>query len=358
MVDPETLRADPGEIMDDSIARPGLADDDPFAHLSVKTGQNEAEVNIIHIIGRGSELTEDNSSDSLAAVIPDDSSQVSIESDDPGLDDDDEDPGEGEAGVDCITSGAVASLIVRDVKPLPDHLEQIPMPERVLSIKSMGTRYVHDSTTGKDYFVNYRLNRICGAIKRGIPCESYLVMESGRCRSHGGSSPGRPITTGMYSKVLKSKKLKEKLQIVEDAENPLDAMEELQVTRMLLADVLARYDPDDLSSIRIILETEEADNAFTNSYDMEELTRTVVLKLEDRIGNVETARTAYYNNTKKLAESIAKQIDMMIKQRNETALTAIEVLKIKQALEVMVNEFVPADRRGDFLNRLRTIISE
>lgn len=47
----------------------------------------------------------------------------------------------------------------------------------------------------------------CGAHARttGKPCRS-PAMANGRCRMHGGKSPGRPKIHGLYSKEMKAEK--------------------------------------------------------------------------------------------------------------------------------------------------------
>jgi hypothetical protein len=44
------------------------------------------------------------------------------------------------------------------------------------------------------------LPHICGAYARrtGQPCKG-KPMENGRCRMHGGTNPGRPVTTGQWT---------------------------------------------------------------------------------------------------------------------------------------------------------------
>ncbi len=50
---------------------------------------------------------------------------------------------------------------------------------------------------------------VCGAHARttGNPCQK-PPMKNGRCRLHGGLSPGRPITSGMYTREAKAQRAK------------------------------------------------------------------------------------------------------------------------------------------------------
>jgi hypothetical protein len=133
------------------------------------------------------------------------------------------------------------------------------------------------------------------------------------CIMHGANG-GRPVTHGLYSKVIKES-LREKLQAAEQMESPLDATQELALTRSLLTDFLERV-------------TE-------SGYELTSEANSHILFI---------------------VESVSKQIDRIIKQRNETALTTAEVKAIKAGMESLVNEFVPADKRRDFVQRLRALI--
>jgi hypothetical protein len=54
---------------------------------------------------------------------------------------------------------------------------------------------------GKSHAVDDNGRPICGAKTRsGKPCASDPVRGKRRCRMHGGTNPGRPITHGRYSK--------------------------------------------------------------------------------------------------------------------------------------------------------------
>lgn len=48
----------------------------------------------------------------------------------------------------------------------------------------------------------------CGAHARttGQPCQAPAIKGKGRCRMHGGKSPGRPMIHGRYSQAFKTQK--------------------------------------------------------------------------------------------------------------------------------------------------------
>ena len=50
----------------------------------------------------------------------------------------------------------------------------------------------------------------CGAHSRttGKPCQKHPVPGKNRCRNHGGLSPGRPVTSGLYTREAKANRAK------------------------------------------------------------------------------------------------------------------------------------------------------
>ena len=46
----------------------------------------------------------------------------------------------------------------------------------------------------------------CGAHCRttGNPCKNYKMYDKARCRMHGGKSTGRPIKSGMFTKLAQA----------------------------------------------------------------------------------------------------------------------------------------------------------
>lgn len=86
---------------------------------------------------------------------------------------------------------------------------------------------------------------ICGAKTRNgnhAICHRYPIADNGRCKLHGGTSPGRPITTGRYSmkgryaKILEGSKLGEMYSSAIESQSLLD----LKETTALLETVLQR----------------------------------------------------------------------------------------------------------------------
>jgi hypothetical protein len=57
--------------------------------------------------------------------------------------------------------------------------------------------------------MNNPMRKLCGAHSRrtGEPCKG-LAMVNGRCRMHGGLSPGRPITSGLHTREAKASRAK------------------------------------------------------------------------------------------------------------------------------------------------------
>jgi len=147
----------------------------------------------------------------------------------------------------------------------------------------------------------------------GEPCRGKAVRGRTVCRMHGGKA-GRPPVHGLYSTVLKGR-FRERLRAAKDLPNPLDATEEIALVRMLLAEFLEKQEANETP---------------------------ISAEVRDHIAL--------------LTDHISKQVDRIIKQRNETALTVAEIKAIKAGMESLVNEFVPADRRRDFVSRLRALI--
>ena len=82
-------------------------------------------------------------------------------------------------------------------------------------------------------------DNLCGAKTRaGTPCKKY-AMSNGRCRLHGGTSPGRPIIHGRYS-VKHRQSLHDKMQEFLEDPAPASLMGELAVQRAFLQDFLGK----------------------------------------------------------------------------------------------------------------------
>lgn len=153
----------------------------------------------------------------------------------------------------------------------------------------------------------------CGAKTRsGSPCKM-AALENGRCRLHGGLSLGGEASptfkTGRYSKYLKQS-LAEKLATVED-ENPLDTLPELHMQRALFAEYVSRFS---------------------------EGTRLQAQDIHYLMG---------------WSAEITRTVERMIKQRNETALTAAEVALIAARIPEVVAKFIhDRDTQKAFINAL------
>ena len=82
----------------------------------------------------------------------------------------------------------------------------------------------------------------CGAKTRsGTPCQSW-GLANGRCRMHGGTSPGRPIIHGRYSLIHRAALAAKVATFLADP-RPGDLTDELALLRALLQDYLERF-PD------------------------------------------------------------------------------------------------------------------
>jgi hypothetical protein len=86
----------------------------------------------------------------------------------------------------------------------------------------------------------------CGAkTRQGTPCQNY-ALANGRCRMHGGTSPGRPMIHGMYS-LAHRQSLATKLEQFLDNPHPGDLTTELALSRAILQEYLERFpDPEPL----------------------------------------------------------------------------------------------------------------
>jgi hypothetical protein len=157
------------------------------------------------------------------------------------------------------------------------------------------------------------VKKICGAHKTdGSLCQCEILMANGRCRVHGGASTGRPIVHGFYSKNLRAD-LREKLETAGELVNPLDTTEELAIDRAILLQFLENCTGTALSA---------------------EVTGHII----------------------KMTGEIVRKATLMIKSRNETMLTAAEVIHIKAGMEQLVDKYIDPDKRGAFFADLRKLI--
>ena len=85
----------------------------------------------------------------------------------------------------------------------------------------------------------------CGAVTRGgKPCQAW-AMGNGRCRMHGGPSPGRPLVHGRYSLAHRAA-LADKMAAFLADPQPGDLTAELALMRALLEDYVSRF-PDGIA---------------------------------------------------------------------------------------------------------------
>ena len=149
----------------------------------------------------------------------------------------------------------------------------------------------------------------CGAETRnGATCKAW-AMPNGRCRMHGGKSPGQPIIHGRYS-------VKHRATLAAKVENfqaaPVDDLaQELAMLRALTDEYLSRFE----------------DGVALSAGDIHVL--------------------------RDLLESVGRMVERISKIRNSTALTAAEVLILRTQISDWIIKYVPDDRRAEAINQLR-----
>lgn len=137
------------------------------------------------------------------------------------------------------------------------------------------------------------------------------------CYHHGGCSKGAlsyaRSAGGFYSYSVRAS-LREKIDLAASRENPLDTCDELALDRALLTEFMAGL-VEGVPISAQILET------ITN-----------------------------------ITDKIVRKAVAMIRARNETALTLIEIRAIVRAMERLVDEYVDTERRGAFLADCRKLL--
>ena len=155
----------------------------------------------------------------------------------------------------------------------------------------------------------------CGARRRGTDrrCRA-AAMANGRCRIHGGASPGRPIVHGRYSVAHRTALAEKHRRFLADP-RPADLSDELALTRALLEEYLERFNEG---------------NPYTGA-DIE-----LILKLTNRIGET---------------------VERMSRIINQHALTAAEVSFLRVKMAELIGRYLrdPGDRNA-FLDDLRRAI--
>jgi hypothetical protein len=139
-------------------------------------------------------------------------------------------------------------------------------------------------------------------------------MANGKCRVHGGRSTGPKNGTGFYSKTLREE-LRQKHDAAMDLANPLDTCEELAIDRMILDQFMANVVGQSISA--------EVANQITH-----------------------------------MTGEIVRKASLMVKSRNDTALTIAELGVIQKAMQRLVSdEFFPdPDKRRAFLAGVRELL--
>jgi len=152
--------------------------------------------------------------------------------------------------------------------------------------------------------------RKCGAKTRsGEPCKNW-AMSNGRCRMHGGTSTGPPLTAGGRYSTKHRASLAAKVETFQAA--PVDDLtQELAMLRALTDEYLARFEDG------------------------------IPLKA----GDIQILRD--------LLESVGRMVERIAKIRNSTALTAAEVTVLKTQIADWIVKYVPDDRRAAAINELR-----
>lgn len=157
----------------------------------------------------------------------------------------------------------------------------------------------------------------CGAKTRsGTPCNQPAGwgtdhLGEGRCKLHGGSSPGRPIKHGRYS-VKHREKLAAKVSQFRDDPEPSSLADELAMMRALFEDFLDKNTAPDTEEYEVMFE---------------------------------------------MLEAIGRLVQRIARIYNETALTAAEIKYFQSRVaDILVTYIDEPERRRDALAELRESI--
>ena len=149
----------------------------------------------------------------------------------------------------------------------------------------------------------------CGAkTKSGQPCKKH-GMPNGKCRLHGGLSPGAPVKSGRYS-VVHRRSLQTKMQTMAADPTPGDLAAELALQRALLDEYLGRF----------------TDGLALPADDIERLFGWL--------------------------ESIGKQTERIHRIMAQTALTVAEVNLLQAVLADLLRRYLPDEQRELFMMEL------
>ena len=151
---------------------------------------------------------------------------------------------------------------------------------------------------------------LCGAKTRsGSPCKN-AAMSNGRCRLHGGTSPGRPIIHGRYS-VKHRESLHNKMQEFLDDPAPGNLMGELAVQRAFLQDFLG--------------------------------------KITDQPFDVKTT-----NHVFDMTEAISRLVERISRILNQTAVTQMEIAFLQATITNLIVKYIDdPNKRLEFVAELR-----
>jgi hypothetical protein len=162
---------------------------------------------------------------------------------------------------------------------------------------------------------------VCGAKLRGKnkTCQK-PPMANGRCRLHGGATPSGPDSAnfkhGRYAEAFKGQ-LAEKFQRADTDETPLDLLPDLKAQRVI-----------------------------TEQYF-------------DQISNRKKLKLSELINASNLAQDVVRSGAMIIKSRNDQALTIAEIRFFQMGIMRLLDKYVTdPNQRRDFIAELNALIPE
>lgn len=162
--------------------------------------------------------------------------------------------------------------------------------------------------------------KVCGAKNRqGTPCQR-SPMPNGRCKLHGGATPSGPDSPhykhGRYAMAFRGK-LAEKFSGAIADEKPLNLLPELAVQRSLLEQWI------------------------------------------EKVSAMNDPKIADLRSVSALADDVVRTAAQIVKTRNDTALTVVEIKFFQAGILRLMEKYVPdPDRRRNFVEELRGLIPE
>ncbi len=158
----------------------------------------------------------------------------------------------------------------------------------------------------------------CGARKQGGElCKNWPIRGRKRCKFHGGMSLRGPDTpqwkNGQSAYVFKGELL-EKFRAAEGIEDPTDLLPELAVERAVFSSFIEKF------------------------------------------GEGHKLTGWEITSMMQWAESIGRMAERIVKMRNDTMLTTVEMLYLKTEMIKLIDDFIDTDRRQDYIDRLNTLI--